>query len=237
MDGMISFITVSNNEDKVKSLKSSIITAFSGWYQFVPEDNLEIIHVDGTENDIFTGYNLGASQAKGEILAFVHDDVKFLCHGGLFDAPIELMRKPFTGFVGVAGSRVMPAEGKWWSAPQQECRGAVYHTSKSGTPFGMHINTWPHQQAEFEQVVICDGVLLMCNKKVFSKLSGFDSDTFKGFHLYDVDITLRAHLAGLQNYVAPIPLLHNSRGVPNQNWEDNRKLFVDKHKRALPAKV
>lgn len=228
---MYSFITVSKDDNKVGLLNQNIEMVFgrsSPW---------ELLVADGSVEDIFTGFNQQAELANGDYLIFTHDDVKFLCNRSMFDAPVELMSKPFTGFVGAAGATIIESEGCWWSTNQVNCRGAVYHPSTNQTPFGMHLNAWPHMTAQFGQTVICDGVLLMCSKRTFKKLKGFDSETFKGFHFYDVDITLRAHLLGLQNYVAPIPLLHNSYGVTNGNWEENRKLFVQKHSRNLPTRI
>jgi GT2 family glycosyltransferase len=227
---LFSFITITREQEKIEALEKnlSLVLGRTPW---------ELLVADGTKEDIFTGYNQQAALANGDYLVFTHDDVKFLCNGEVFEKPIELMEKPFTGFVGAAGTIMMPKEGCWWKAPQSDCRGSVYHPSKSSSVFGMHLNCWPHMNAQFGQVLVCDGVLLMCHKRVFDKLNGFDAETFKGFHFYDVDITLRAHMMGLMNYVAPVPLIHRSYGMINENWEQNKKLFIEKHNKALPTKI
>lgn len=228
---MISFVTISQSDEKVAALQANLELVFG---RSVP---WELLVADGNTEDIFTGYNQKAKLANGDYLCFLHDDVKILGNREVFDLPKELLDKPFTGFVGAAGTRLMPKEGCWWKSPESECRGAVYHPTKSSSIFGMHLNCWPHIAAQFGQTVILDGVLLMCSKKTFNRLEGFDADTFKGFHFYDVDITLRAHLLGLINYVAPIPVIHRSYGITNENWEENRKLYVKKHEKVLPVRV
>lgn len=228
---MFSFITISREQEKVDRLQKNLESVFGRATPW------ELLVADGSKLDLFTGYNEKAAAANGDFLVFLHDDVHLMCSKECFDKPIELMGKPFTGFCGAAGTLSMPAEGCWWKSPQTDCRGGVYHPAKDLSPFGVHLNCWPHATAQFGQVLVCDGVLLMCSTQVFKKVKGFDNTTFKGFHFYDVDITLRTHLLGLVNYVAPIPLVHQSYGVTNENWEDNRKLFVKKHEKVLPAKV
>jgi hypothetical protein len=66
-------------------------------------------------------------------------------------------------------------------------------------------------------------------------LGGFDTNTFQGFHFYDVDITLRAHFAGLSNYVALIPIFHESTGAYDEAWEKLRQKFVKKWTGKLPV--
>ncbi|HYT46225.1 MAG TPA: glycosyltransferase [Methylomirabilota bacterium] len=228
---MISFITISQSDEKVGALNQNLELVFgrsSPW---------ELLVADGSELDIFQGFNKMAAEANGDNLIFLHDDVRLLCNRECFDKPFELLSKPFTGIIGAAGTVYMPADGCWWKAPHTDCRGAVYHPSKTDTIFGVHLNAWPHMTARFGETLICDGVLLMCSKRTFNKLEGFDEGTFKGFHFYDIDISLRAHLHGLQNYVAPIPVLHNSYGFTNENWEENRLRFISKHKKILPARL
>lgn len=223
---MISFVTVSKDKSKFDGLRSNL----EGIFQSHP--GFEFIVCDGTEHDIFTGYNAGAAEAKNEVLAFLHDDVRLWCSASVFEKPMELLKKPFTGFIGAAGTRMLPKDGCWWKSPEKSTRGMVAHPDEN--EFGVHWNVWPHQAAQFGEVAICDGVFLLCHRRTFDRLGGFDAETYKGFHLYDIDITLRARLEGLVNYVAPIPLFHNSVGRTNDNWEENRKIFARKFEKYLP---
>ncbi len=89
--------------------------------------------------------------------------------------------------------------------------------------------------ALFGQVVAIDGVLMICHRRTFQALNGFDNQTFTGFHFYDIDISFRAALSGRTNWVAPIPLMHDSKGVFGAAWETNRQKFVRKFAGNLPA--
>lgn len=230
---MIDFICVSNRPEKQQKLAASIPLAIgdlSPW-------NLTV--VDASEYDLFRGYNQGAAQTKGEILAFVHDDVQFLGNPLSMAAPLAALNDPQVGFVGPAGTRLLSRDAAWWidntSPGSPNCRGAVVQTNT--TRYGIHANVWPEGKGEFGQVVVLDGVLLMCHRRTFERLNGFDGQTYNGFDFYDIDITFRASMEQLINLAAPILLLHDSIGATSQGWEANRQIFLKKFGHLLPARV
>lgn len=231
----ISFITASKDVDKQNGLRESLETIFGKY----PPHEWELIVADGAERGsegLCALYNWGAEQAKMDTFVFLHDDVRLLCHPGLFQAPYDLMKKPLTGIVGVAGTRVLPKDGVWWKAENEDCRGAVYHPSSNH--FGMHLNCWPHMGAQFGQVAICDGVMLMCSRRTFKKLGGFDAEAYHGlYHMYDIDISFRAKKAGMSNWVSPIPVFHASPGQPDESYETARKIFIAKFGQYLPYEL
>lgn len=236
MQPTISWITVSRDPAKLAALRASLRVVFDN----SPLDTYEVLPQDGSQPGacIFKSYNQGAAQAQGEILGFVHDDVEFLCNWKSFEKPLELLRKPGTGVAGAAGTRVLPDDAKWWGAPMQECRGAVAHPSHDAdNPFGFHYNMWPWQTAQYGRVAVVDGVLLLISRRTFERVGGFDEKTFSGFHYYDMELCTRLHSLGKTNYVAPIPLLHHSPGVPGPTWETNRQLFLAKYRPYLPLQV
>src|SRR5207245_6570518 len=126
----------------------------------------------------------------------------------------------------------------WWGdfPPEIEasfCRGMVGFPDTN--VFGMKLLNWPGGEAIFGSVVVLDGVFFMCRRRTFEQLGGFDDQMFRGYHFYDIDITLRAHLAGLRNYAAPISLYHHSLGIYDEIWEGTRQVFVRKHSGRLPC--
>jgi hypothetical protein len=231
----IEFITLSRNPQRVQTLAQSIDLALRGVYPH------RLTVVDGNRYDLFSGYNFGAAQTTGEILVFIHDDVQLICNALPLGKPLELLQNPETGFIGAAGSRILDTTGAWWGGNLtrektfSSCRGLIFHTANN--PFSIHGLVWPGGTANFGQVIVVDGVLLMCHRRTFDRLNGFDSATFGGFHFYDVDTTFRAHQLGLKNYAAPLPFIHGSLGNYGEAWEKNRKIFADKYKSLLPAEI
>jgi hypothetical protein len=80
-----------------------------------------------------------------------------------------------------------------------------------------------------------DGVMLAMRAEVARSLR-FDEATFDHFHLYDLDFTFRAHLAGLQLAVCrDLVLLHASRGSYDACWDTYRERFERKFAGRLSA--
>jgi GT2 family glycosyltransferase len=225
----ISFITVSRDEKKTGQLVQSIQHSMG-----LPPNAPDWEHIvqDGQSQDLFRGYNQGAATARFDLLAFVHDDVRFLGNRDVWTHPMALARKPLVGIVGVAGSRRLEKEGVWWKAEHTQLRGAVAHPADN--EFGMHWNVWPWQAGQFGPVAVTDGVFMLIAKQTFEAVGGFSQDQYQGFHFYDLDLSFRLTLKGFRNLVAPIPLLHRSVGVPNENWHRNREIFVKRFGSKLP---
>jgi len=195
---MIEFITLSNDPEKSEELEISIRLAIGD----VMPWNFTV--VDGTSFDIFSGYNHGAKTTRGELLAFVHHDTVLLGNPLAMLPSLRLLESPDTGFIGLAGSRYLPASGCWWDLKKPEtighCRGMTFHPGKF--EFGIQANTWAKGGALFGRVLVLDGVLLMCHRRCFEQLNGFDAEHYKGFHFYDIDITFRAAMNAMRNYAA-----------------------------------
>src|SRR5436305_6832629 len=208
----LNFITVSRTPERVRSLELSLDAALGS----APSLHASLDVIDGRRLDLFRGYNAGAARAHGEILVFLHDDVRLLGNSLTFKEPLVLLEQPETGLLGVAGATYIGRCGCWWEAPSRSRRGAV--AQKRDGEFGMEWSVWPKRAGRFGPVVVLDGLFLMCRREVFERLGGFDQATYTGFHFYDLDITFRATLAGLVNYAAPLPLLHGSRGNTDEAW-------------------
>jgi hypothetical protein len=233
---VITFIVLSRDPERLASLERSLREGLGdrlGWC---------LLPVDGTRFDLFAGYNRGASLARGEVLAFVHDDVEFWGDPHSLRKPLERLADRATGFVGVVGTRLLGEDGNW-SGVRSEVRGMF--ASARPDIFGMHWhfgppwlggNADPGRAGLFGRVVVLDGILLLCHRRAFDALGGFDDRTYRGFHFYDIDITFRATLAGLSNYASPIPLFHPSTNGPSPEWERNRRIFVSKFRAYLPCR-
>jgi GT2 family glycosyltransferase len=178
-----------------------------------PEE-FEVLEQEGYSS-MAGGYNVGVAQATSEVLVFTHSDVRLWAGRGLWEQMIwELANSPKLGFVGVAGTTQLGDQGCWWMGGDK--RGAVVHQQDGAqymSAFG------PYGKA-----VVMDGVFLATTPRVMRQLGEWNPDL--GFHLYDIEITLRAHLAGYYNRVIPLPLLHGSVGEVNDAWQESRRKFL-----------
>jgi GT2 family glycosyltransferase len=170
------------------------------------------------------GYNLCVRhglEAGVDAFVFTHQDVRLWASRKLFDDVIALAMEEKTGFVGVAGGSGICSDGTWYGGVLYGTnelnvrRGAVYHRQDGQTycsPFG-----------PFGLCATLDGVLMACRADVLKKIGPWPEDM--GWHFYDIWASMAAHKAGHQNYVMPLPLLHESVGEINQDWYKAREAF------------
>jgi len=168
------------------------------------------------------GYIRGAAKSKGEWIIFSHDDVQF-------GAPDFLQRlhghMEQCDVLGVAGTRRV-TDAKWIASGMPFAYGQVATPDPSDGMIGVIIWSVPGRHVAHMQAL--DGVFLCVRRTVLETVQ-FDANTFKGFHLYDLDFTFRAHLAGYRLAVATdLCTVHDSPGKPDAAWEADAQKFRTK---------
>ena len=170
------------------------------------------------------GYNRGARKAVGDILIFSHDDVEVV--GDDFAAKLLDAMSEFE-LVGIAGTTMLAKAG-WISAGFQHIHGQV------GVPHLDHIFVQifsARQSASAAQAL--DGCFLSARRHVWETL-GFDEETFRDWHLYDIDFSYRAHARGYSSGVRGDLLIHHhaspmeEKSVKAERWRSEAKKFLVK---------
>ena len=170
-----------------------------------------------------------------DVICLVHDDVEILSDKSEFLYYLELCNKPRTGFVGVAGGTIYDnnaIKGAWWNARAVGAsRGFVFQGVEKETMVPNYFG--PHGQC-----VVLDGLFLACSYKTL-KLVGLDQPQYlsSGWDFYDIHLTLKAHLMGLNNYTVPIICKHESAGNMRQDWYTARDQFLRHHYNNLPVRL
>ena len=226
------------SEEKVKVAMSSI--------RKVRGADDEIVVVRDCPSMAFA-YNEGIRRAANERIVFMHDDVELRPSEYWSDAVLDaIFQKWPVGFLGVAGSKDMFPDGRWYIDGNRMC-GACFHAQifapnqaapegSTRLPDGRQYQEWYTAYGDFGRVVVLDGVLLISTKTVLSKIGGFDEETFKDtWHYYDLDVTLRAHLAGFHNITVPLFICHLSPGSYNDKWAQTKDAFLRKWFPQLPV--
>jgi glycosyltransferase involved in cell wall biosynthesis len=149
------------------------------------------------------GYNRGLKRARGDIVIFSHDDVLFLDKEFAQKIATRMQVWDVLGFAG-ASRLVQPA---WYAALDSTC-GAVCHWNRTNpchlsfTVYGAR--NWPVTGG----IQALDGICMIARKEVATTV-GFDSDTFDGWHLYDLDFSFATYLADYKIGVCcDIPYVH-----------------------------
>ncbi|MCL2074850.1 MAG: glycosyltransferase family protein [Betaproteobacteria bacterium] len=187
----------------------------------------EIIGVHDAKS-LAEGYNRALRRARGDIAIFSHDDILILDPD--FGLKISSRLQDFD-ILGFAGTRRVIAE-KWWNAGLALSYGAV--ANPYGSDFQLSVwsvEPWPVA----DNIQGIDGLCIMARREVAEE-TGFDETTFDGFHLYDLDFSFSAWKAGRKLGVcSDIPIIHASTGDYGKEHSHYGRLFIEKHRDALPA--
>jgi len=193
--------------------------------------DIEVIEYVNNGEGLTNPYNKALKEAKYDIIVFLHDDLLIVTQNWGRRLINHFKRNPDYGILGVAGSKLLPASGQWWEK-RNEMYGQVFHTHEGKTWLSKYSE---HLGNKITQTVIVDGVFLSVHRQRIKV--GFNLE-IKGFHFYDVDFCFKNHLEGVKIGVHyDIRINHMSIGITNQEWEENRKYFVETNKDKLPIKL
>jgi GT2 family glycosyltransferase len=224
---MISLVICSRTSQLNESLRQNIDKTIGTEY--------EIILIDNSKNklSIFEAYNKGVELSKYSFICFMHDDIQYLTDnwGKLALAHFENNQ---VGAIGISGSPYLSLfPGPWWSS------GLI---SKFIVEFDNQKETlvnisYKKPQNNAVEVVALDGVWLFVRKSVFNKIK-FDNSSFKGYHFYDLDLSMQLKKSGfILLSVFDILIKHQSMGNINYSWVKNGFLFTNKWKSMLPISL
>ena len=194
----------------------------------------EIVRIADAKS-VCEGYNRGLAQARGDQLLFTHDDVEILFEDE-FAPNLATHFEQFDVF-GVAGTARM-IRAPWSSAGVPHIFGLIVHLTGSDL-FVVDAYGVPARAIAGAQAL--DGVLIAATRDAVARVGGWDAGTFDGWHLYDLDFSFRAHLAGLRcGIVNDLGLLHHIpmnklAAMQTPQFVAAATAFANKHRPALPA--
>jgi hypothetical protein len=194
----------------------------------------ELIVIDNSKNkySIFEAYNLGIEKSKGKYLCFIHDDIFIHTKGWGNNLHRIFNEDSKIGLIGVAGAKVktkMPSA--WWDCTdEQKVINIIQHfKNKEKEELFMGF-----EDASDTEVVVIDGVFMAMRRDI-----RFIFDLrLKGFHNYDLYISLKHHMFNKKVLVtSKILLEHFSEGSLNKAWYESTSLFHKLYKNYLPVDV
>jgi Glycosyltransferase like family len=177
----------------------------------------EIIAINNTENRFKSAaeaLNWGGTQAVGDYLMFVHQDVD-LCSDSFFDGTEALLDSlPALGVAGVAG---ISERGDPFI---EQCSNTIHHRPQARfrnvITQGPQKERWGTPIWEPEPVQTLDECLVIVPKSVFQMMR-FDEVTCDGWHLYAVDYCLSVGAQQYSVYAIPKFVCHQSKGFKERS--------------------
>ncbi len=193
--------------------------------------HIEVIEIINNGESLTKAYNRGLKQAKYDIVVFCHDDLVIETKQWGHKLLKQFTKNPEYGIIGVAGTKQMSSNGKWWENPKK-MYGRVSHTHEGKTWLSSYSEDLGQ---ELEEVILVDGVFFAIDKT--KTLTSFNEEV-EGFHFYDVTFCIENYLKGVKIGVSTaIRINHKSIGMTNESWENNRQSFVNNFKDFLPINI
>ena len=196
---------------------------------------VDVIFYENNRSSLTEIYQQELEESTNDVIVFTHDDIEALRDGWGAEVLRILSENPQYGILGVAGCKCYGMDGnyKWWDK-KNNLRGMIFHGNEKNS--WLSIYSPYNTKSDVEEVSIIDGVFMACVK---SRLHyGFDTN-IKGFHFYDIDFCIsnfgfKDCKIGVTNKIC---LRHDSDGMTNEQWEENGKFVIEKHKNKLPLKI
>ena len=212
---MISVVICSIDEAKFNACLNMYARLLDG-YPF------EIVHIPDARG-ICEGYNRGLSLSRGQLVIFSHDDITIHCP----DFRTRLLgHMEHCDLLGIAGTSRL-CNGNWITGGMPYIFGQVVHDRTDKDKFRTLMYAVPKRRIDGIEAV--DGAIMCCRREVAEKVP-FDSAGFPNYHLYDLDFSFRAHLAGYRLSVAcDLDLVHSSTWRYDEAWETDAATFDRKH--------
>jgi hypothetical protein len=221
---MISIIICSKYSDISSKLKHNIEKTIG-----VP---FELIIIDNSNNkySIFEAYNIGVAKAKFEILCFMHEDI--LYHSSDWGKQVlNELSNPEIGIIGLAGSYYLLNIPSPWYKAKPFVKNLIQYRGKDRAP---KIYTMKEKRAE---VVCVDGFWFCSKRNIFQDIR-FDTETYNGFHFYDLDICTQIRNHGYKAIItSEISVEHFSGGNLNTQWIEDSVRFYNKWNTCYPIQV
>lgn len=224
---MISLIICSKQASFLQGLVSNVTNTIGVPFEIMPIDN------NSNTYDICEAYNLGAAKSSFDILCFVHEDVRFhTCNWG--EILIHILKDKEIGIVGVIGGIYKSKiPSGWWDIPYEYKRMNLLQGLAEGRVRKDIINP---NEANMSNVVTLDGVFMCMRKEVWNEFP-FNEKEIKGFHFYDLDLSLRVGQKYTLVVTHQLLLEHYSEGNINAQWVNYAFKFHEKWAKYLPTYI
>ena len=186
--------------------------------------------VNNGDKSLNQTYNEILQESENDIVILCHDDLYFETKGWGFKV-IEHFQKNDFGILGVAGSTYLPMSGMWWE-DKRKMIGIVNHEHEG--------KKWESKYSEeqgkkIKQTVLVDGLFIAVDK---NRIKENFNEKIQGFHFYDLEFCIGNYEKEVKiGVITNIRITHKSIGMTNEQWEENRKLFAERHKEILPIKL
>jgi Glycosyltransferase like family len=225
---MFSIIICSIHPVLLEQVRSNIADTISQPYELLVWDNRE------SSKGLCEVYNLLAAKARFPFLCFMHEDILLPNNWGssLLDAFRE---DNGLGLIGISGSKYKSRTLSGTATGMLEFdRIEILHKNAKQETITLFNNP---SNAVLENTVTLDGVLLATRKSVWQEFP-FNEKILHGFHLYDLDFSIRVQQKFRIAVLFNIRMTHLTEGGSfGDHWVEDTIRWHRGHAKKLPASV
>ena len=222
---MISILVCSVNEGFRNKLLESIKASIGVEFEFIYQDNSK------DKSSIAQVYNSLKKRAKGQYLCFLHEDIEF--HSPNWGCELIKLSEAdeSVGLIGIAGSLYKSDIPSGWGCVDPKFLVLNYRQKNSTSDFSHH------SHALSTEVVCIDGVFMFMQADLAKRIN-FNEDIIKGFHGYDLDLSMQVLLQQKKVIVTnAVCITHFSAGSPNVDWYNTHLALGKCYKNILPKSL
>ena len=199
---LISIVVCSNDPRKFAAISKNLADRLG-------DASFEVIGIHDARF-LAEGYNRGVDQSAGDIVILCYDDIEIVTPDF---ARVVRRHLDTHDVIGCAGTDCL-INSNWIWAGDPFVHGIVAYPADDAWP-AQHfdLTVWGgFERAIVDDIQALDGLFLAANRRALESIR-FDEANFDGFHVYDIDFTSAAHLAGFRIAVCKDMLIaHRSRG-------------------------
>ena len=212
-DYLFSIVTIVNKPDVFQTFKSELQKQNGVRYELIPIWN------DHNQFDSArAAYNSYLPKLHGDYVVFLHPDINFLQSNSLLLILQQVVNLPNLGVAGIAGS-------PWQHEGRHAYIVSTIVQGKAKKRIGKYIDKPTKVQTVDESFFVMKHQYLADHP--FSSL--------KGWHMYAVEQSLQAELDGLDNYVVPAKIWHDSTGgSEDRSYVVTGKKIIKKYGQHFP---
>lgn len=212
---MISIIISSYKPSLVDALKKNIEDTIGLLFEIIVIQNKGLMGISAA-------YNLGAEKAKYDMLCFIHDDVEFITKNWGVSLVKLFTEDKDLALAGFAGSKYKTDFITGWTTSLEEYDRMNISQRLPDNKVIKHINN-PNNEP-YSEVITLDGMCLFTTINCW--LENKFNEELKGFHFYDLDLSLRFSSKNKKVVVVFfIDIIHLSSGRFSRAWLKEAVIF------------
>lgn len=169
-----------------------------------------------------SGYNEAMKRSDAKYKVYLHQDTFIINKNFIYDMLEVFNSSDKIGMIGLAGAKVIPANGVWWES--EHTYGKV-HENHTGN---MNLLAFNEVINIYEEVKAIDGLIMITQYDI-----PWREETFDGWHFYDVSQSVEFTMAGYKVVVPKqeeIWCIHDCGPVnTGKEYEKYRNVFLDEY--------